>query len=82
MLFSERFELHSHLFKAQVNKRVLEEKHETNRKKLPSWAKEEFSSKEKEVNASLTKNLKEIEILLANLSRGILNEDSTGLTIH
>ena len=82
MLFNERFELYSHLLKAQANKRVLEEKHETNRKKLPSWAKEEFSSKEKEVNASLLKNLKDIEILLVSLSSGILNEDTTGLTIH
>ncbi len=82
MLFNERFELYSHLFKAQVNKKVLEEKHETNKKKLPSWAKEEFSSKEKEVNAALVKNLKAIEMLLESLSSGILGEDSANLTIH
>ena len=82
MLFNERFELFSHLFKAQVNKKVLEEKHETNKKKLPSWAKEEFSNKEKELNSLLIKNLKEIETLLSSMSSGILNEETSGLTIH
>jgi hypothetical protein len=82
MLFNERFELFSHLFKAQVNKKVLQEKHETDKKKLPSWAKDEFSNKEKEINISLSKNLKEIELLLSQLSAGILSESSTNMTIH
>ncbi len=82
MLFNERFELFSHLFKAQVNKKVLEEKHETNRKKLPSWAKEEFSNKENEINSALTRNLKDLESLLSNLSNIIIEETSDSLTIH
>lgn len=82
MLFNERFELFSQLFKAQVNKKVLQEKHETDKKKLPSWAKDEFSNKEKEINISLSKNLKEIEILLSQLSAGIISESSTNMTIH
>jgi len=82
MLFSERFELFSHLFKAQVNKKVLEEKHQTDKKKLPSWAREEFSNKERELNSSLAKNLREIELLLAQLSKHTPSEISTNMTIH
>lgn len=82
MLFNERFELFTHLFKSQVNKKVLEEKHETDKKKLPSWAKNEFSNKEKELNAAIENNLKDIERSLDKLSKGYTSSPSENLTIH
>jgi hypothetical protein len=80
--FTERFELIALLFKAQVNRRVLEDKRNKEGNKLPAWSILEMEKREQEISNSLDQNLDNIKREIKELSEIISSKSSDEMMIH
>ncbi len=80
--FTERFELIALLFKAQVNRRVLEDKRSKEGNKLPAWSIIEMEKREQEISNSLDQNLDTIKREIKELSEIISSKSSDEMMIH